>query len=102
MITHGSWSGTNRFAKCENGQHMAQELDPRAGAYLLRSIVDSIDSGRIEAEPSVAQRLRVALDNLESIAGQESEKRESLPLYCQLQWLNILFYQAMETENSIK
>lgn len=51
---------------------MAQELDPRAGAYLLRRIVDSIDSGRIEAEPSVALRLRAALDNLESFAGHVS------------------------------
>ena len=52
---------------------MAQELDPRAGAYLLRSIVNSIDSGRLEAPSALAQRLRAALGNLESISDQMSD-----------------------------
>lgn len=53
---------------------MTQELDPPAGAYLLRSLVNSIDSGRLEAPPALVQRLRAALGNLESISNQVSDE----------------------------
>ena len=35
-----------------------------SGAYLLGRLVRAVDSGRLEAEPSVTERLRAGLDNL--------------------------------------
>jgi len=63
---------------CESGQRMAQELDPRAGAYLLGRLVSAIDSGRLDAEPSLTERLRAAVDNLESISKPEGPDSDSV------------------------
>lgn len=45
---------------------------------MLGRLVSAIDSGRLDAEPSLTERLRAAVDNLESISKPEGPDSDSV------------------------